>query len=168
MAATVLGINTYNVGICTHVTGATGSETPDTSQGTLLYLFAKTVMGNPWMSKEKLIPVSGGVTFGDRSGKRQLGIMFRNCKVIKFSGYNTNTEAMGAIMDQLYDWGLKTLPTRPFAFFYNNVDSKYLPLSWNSSGQQTKFMKCTVSSSPWKMEKGNVYIFEMIKIAEVS
>lgn len=153
--------------ICTHKTGSDGSDKPDISQGSLLYLFSPSVAGSP-KSETKFKNTSGDQSFSSMDGKFSRSITLENLYVVKWTNgvsVSTNTDAFNEILGFLE--GRNMIAQTPvYLYVKNAVDNTYLKLSRNSSSVRTRFFKGYPISFPWKMTKGNVYYFTSLTFVE--
>ena len=147
--------------LCTHVTGAAGSETPDTANGETLYLVCAKLKGKLGFL-QKIKETANDNAFAARDGKKGREVSLEDCVVFKWTNSGhvsvaTNTAAFNAICDWLdskHDAG-----DAPFYLFaYNFVDSTYLKLTPN----QYRYLKGYVTVIDWEIANGNIYYFKTL------
>lgn len=125
----------YPIVISSSYTGSTGSEEPD---GDCIFLFPMSNFKISFVNRSKNTPTVGGAREYS-GGKRQI-VAQGNIKVGP-NNTQTATEEMGAILDFMYDYSLKQGSTKCYLFFRHLADEKWLPISWDSSGDQVNYLK---------------------------
>lgn len=170
MAATIYGVP-EKVTMCTHISGAAGSETPDVSQGDVIYFYTQKINGMP-KSLETIKNLAGGSSYGSKSGKKDIVINLIGNIVVKWTGGlapATNTDAFNYVMDFLYKYSLKTAAPRIYLFMQCSADGDaYIKPAHNSSHVQTRMIKGKPLEYPWDLDKGNLYTIARIPFKQVT
>ena len=166
MVATVYGdVNNWNVCICTHQTGAAGSETPDTTQGTLIYLLAKEV-NFPFKSESKDKDVDGGNSYTTQTGKRNFSCNFND--IIVFKATQATVTAEFNCVFNYFKTLTKLGASKVYCFYKCIADNTYVSLSCNAAcTQNTNYMKGYPRDFPAKQAEGNLFYFGSLRFKEV-
>jgi hypothetical protein len=167
MTATVIGDSTNgNVIFCTHYTGSTAAETPDTGQGTLVYMLDPQINGD-YASAAKFKQMAIGYSYSNKDGKRTWAVNLQDIWVLKSSGKD-NTETF----NDVFNWFKacnKFNAGAIYLFIKNFTDNKYLSLGANAAvSSYNMYLKGYPSRFPFKLEEGNNYKFSNIYFVEAN
>jgi hypothetical protein len=139
-----------NIVVCTHKTGAVGSETPDDSQGTI-YCFWTPEFNHILESLMKIKQLSGGGSQDVSDGKRNFSIDLKDCYLKTWGGLKAT--ACKKLVDNFFVTRCKTGAAAVYLFVYNENDASWVSLSWNAlCTAQTNYMKGVMTKFPSKSE----------------
>lgn len=150
--------------VCTHTTGSTGSETPDTTNGETLYLICTKLSGK-YGFLQKIKDIQNDYSYAARDGKKARDITITDCIVYQWTGgvsVDTNTAAFNSILawlDSKHDAGDAPI----YVFAYNFVDSAFIKL-----GISTNYLKGYFTMLDWEIGAGNIYYFKSMPFKKVT
>jgi len=134
--------------------------TSDAPSGDIVYMLSVKNEGN-YTSENKIKKYAGGLSFSDKTGKREKGITISDIRIIPYSTYDS-TQAFNNIV---YFLQQRTKMSASPAYIWminfndNSPTGRYVQFGTNSAvSAQYNYVKGYVKSFRWKLEKNMYYI----------